>query len=327
VGGGTPSVLPASDLARILSALRRKFSFPDGIEVTVECNPGTVASERMAGETTGDFLRGLRDAGVNRLSFGVQSFDPGLLERLGRIHSPGQAERSVKEAQAAGIHNINVDLMFALPGQTMDLWSQSLDRALALGVPHISAYSLIVEPETPFAMWDGQGRLPRVSEDEEASMYQAVIARLGSEGYEHYEVSAFARPGYRSVHNQVYWRNEEYVGFGNGAASYVAGERFTREPRLERYIALAENSEDTVADRERLDRAGQMAETMMMSLRLAEGVDRTEFTRRFECDPLEPYGEAVAMFARAGLLAVTPESIALTERGFFVANEVWDAFV
>jgi oxygen-independent coproporphyrinogen-3 oxidase len=327
LGGGTPSVLPAASIARILNALRARFAFPSETEITVECNPGTVASERMAGETTEEFLGALRAAGVSRLSFGVQSFDSGLLKRLGRIHSPEQAERSVRLAQAAGFESINVDLMFALPGQTMAHWDATLDHALALGVPHISAYSLIVEPDTPFAMWDAGGRLPRPSEEEEAEMYTRVIERLAAGGFERYEVSAFARPGFRSTHNLVYWRNEEYIGFGNGATSYVSGERFSREPDLDAYMTLAESDAETVSDREHQDRDGEMNETMMMGLRLADGVNRAEFARRFGQDPLDRYAAAVARFEAAGLLNVTPCAIALSPRGFFLANEVWEAFV
>jgi len=326
-GGGTPSVLPASDIARILAALRARFALDGNAEVTVECNPGTIASERLAGETTGSFLTALRDAGVNRLSFGVQSFDAALLKRLGRIHSPEQAEQSVRMARAAGFESINVDLMFALPGQTMDHWRATLDHALALDVPHISAYSLIVEPETAFAMWDAEGRLPRPSEDEEAAMYRASMRCLEAAGFEQYEVSAFARPGFRSRHNQTYWRNEEYVGFGVGATSYVAGERFSREPGIGRYMSLAESGADTVRDREHLDVDGQMAETMMMGLRMADGVDRAAFARRFGRDPLDRYGETIARFEGAGLVRVTPRAVALTRHGFFLANEVWEAFV
>lgn len=326
-GGGTPSVLPARSIAAILDALRDRFAFPPDPEISVECNPGTIASERMAGETTRGFLTGLRAAGVSRLSFGVQSFDAGLLARLGRIHTPEQAEESVSLAQAAGFESINVDLMFALPGQTMAHWNATIDRALRLNVPHVSAYSLIVEPETPFAMWDAAGRLTRPSEDEEAEMYETVIRRLGAAGYEHYEVSAFARPGFRSEHNLVYWRNEEYVGFGNGATSYLEGERFSNEPRLDRYMALAEAESPTTAHREHLDLDGQMSETMMMGLRLADGVDRRRFAARFGVDPVERYPDEVARFERPGLLRVTPGAVALTHEGFFVANEVWEAFV
>jgi oxygen-independent coproporphyrinogen-3 oxidase len=326
-GGGTPSVLPATAIARILGALRTRFALRPDAEVTVECNPGTIASERMAGESTEAFLDGLREAGVSRLSFGVQSFDEALLKRLGRIHSPGQAELSVRLAQTAGFSSINVDLMFGLPGQTMAHWDASLDRALELGIPHISAYSLIVEPDTPFALWDAKGRLPRPSEEEEAAMYERVMDRLAAHGLEQYEVSAFARPGFRSEHNLVYWRNEHYVGFGNGATSYMAGTRFSREPSLDRYMALAEAGHDTVTDREHRDLSGEMAETMMMGLRLTEGVDRAVFARRFGQDPLDAYADPISRFASAGLLNVTLAAVALTRRGFFLANEVWEAFV
>ncbi len=326
-GGGTPSVLPATAIASILDDLRDRFPFDDGLEVTVECNPGTLASERMAGESTVGFLQGLRSAGVSRLSFGVQAFDAGLLARLGRIHSPEEAEDSVRMAQAAGFESINVDLMFALPGQSLEQWNATLDRALALNVPHISAYSLIVEPDTSFAMWNAAGSLPRPSEDDEVEMYEAVIRRLRAEGFEQYEVSAFARPGYRCEHNLVYWRNEEYVGFGNGATSYIGGERFSREPRLEEFMALAENDEGTTTERERLDPEGQMAETMMMGLRLVDGLDRQSFANRFGADPALHFRDTIARFEPAGMLRVTPTSVALTHRGFFMANEVWEAFV
>ena len=326
-GGGTPSVLPATAIAGILDDLRDVFAFRDGLEVTVECNPGTLASERMAGETTAGFLHGLRSAGVSRLSFGVQAFDAELLNRLGRIHSPEEAEESVRLAQSAGFESINVDLMFSLPGQSLEQWNATLDRALALNVPHLSAYSLIVEQDTPFAMWDAAGKLPRPTEDDEVEMYETVIRRLRNEGYEQYEVSAFARPGYRCEHNLVYWRNEEYVGFGNGATSYISGERFSREPRLEEFMALAEDDEGTTTERERLEPEGQMAETMMMGLRLADGVDRESFTRRFGFDPVEHYRDTIVRFETAGLVRVTPASVALTHRGFFMANEVWEAFV
>lgn len=326
-GGGTPSVLPAGRLLDILNTVRSTFALVPGAEITIECNPGTLASERMAGETSATFLARLRDGGVNRLSFGVQSLDASLLRVLGRIHSPEQALTSIQAAQDAGFENINVDLMFALPGQTIAQWEASLARAIAAGVPHISAYSLIVEPDTPFHQLDADGRLARPGEDSEADMYETAISTLTSAGYEHYEVSAFARPGYRCVQNRIYWRNEEYVGFGNGATSYVAGERFTRQPALETYMRMAETGKDTIVDRERLDRRGAMGETMMMGLRQLDGVERDPFIRRFGQDPVEAFAGEVAQLSAAGLIRVTDHAIAVTHRGLFLANDVWEAFV
>ncbi|HEY3413459.1 MAG TPA: radical SAM family heme chaperone HemW [Armatimonadota bacterium] len=326
-GGGTPSVLPASSIQRLMTALTGTFRLDADAEVTVECNPGTIASERMAGETTEAFLRHLKEAGVNRLSFGVQSLDAGLLKTLGRIHSPEQAIESVRLARDAGFANINIDLMFALPGQTRAQWADTLAGALALEPEHISAYSLIVEPDTPFALWDGQGRLPKVSQDDEAEMYETAIGTLTAAGYEHFEVSAFARPGKRSVHNAIYWRNEDYLGFGVGAASYTDGERSTREGRLESYVQLAETGKDTIVSRERLDRRGQMGETMMMGLRILDGVNREAFASRFGADPCAEFAGEIAALSRQGLLEVTPDAIRLTHRGLFLANEVWEAFV
>lgn len=327
IGGGTPSVLPASSIARILDAVRDRFDVTADAEITVECNPGTVASERMAGETTASFLGGLRNAGVNRLSFGVQSFDADVLRRLGRIHNPEQAVASVVAAREAGFDNINLDLMFALPGQTAAIWAETLRRALALETAHLSCYSLIVEPETPFHAWDAAGQLARPDNDEEAAMYETCIETLVSAGYEHYEVSSFARTGRRCRHNQVYWRNEEYVGFGVGAASYVDGVRFTRKPTVEDYLRSALTGADTVSEREVLDVRGSMGETMMLGLRLMEGVSRKRFAARFGRDPVDVWPAAISRLESQGLLAVTPERIALTRRGLLVANDVWEAFV
>lgn len=326
-GGGTPSVLPAGALTRILDTLRASFSISSDAEITVECNPGTIASERMAGETTDSFFAALHSSGVNRLSFGVQSFDSSLLKTLGRIHTPDQAERSVRLAQDAGFRNINVDLMFALPGQTMKHWEDTLEKALDLHVPHISAYSLIVEPETPFAVLNDNGELPRVPEETEAEMYEHVIRRLAECGYGHYEISAFARPGFQCRHNLVYWHNEQYIGFGVGAASYREATRFTRYASLEDYMGRAERGEYTIENSESLNTEGQMSETMMMALRLMDGVERAWFTRRFGVDPAKHYANVLRPLVKQGLLQVTDERIALTLQGAFVANIVWEAFV
>lgn len=326
-GGGTPSVLPAARIVAILDALRSVFCIQPDAEITVECNPGTLASERLAGETTESFLSSLFAAGVNRLSFGVQSLDPSLLRVLGRIHSPEQALASIHAAQHSGFANINVDLMFALPGQSSAQWEDSLAGVIATGVPHISAYSLIVEPETPFHQLDAEGRLPRPGEDAEADMYETAIATLKSAGFEHYEVSAFAKPGHRCRHNLIYWHNGEYIGFGNGATSYVRGDRFKREPALETYMRLAETGKETIVEREALDRRGAMGETMMMGLRLLDGVDRGGFAARFGRDPVEEFASDVARLEAGGLLCVTDKAVALTHRGLFLANDVWEAFV
>jgi oxygen-independent coproporphyrinogen-3 oxidase len=206
-------------------------------------------------------------------------------------------------------------------------WEDSLNRVIDTGVPHISAYSLIVEPGTPFHQLDEDGKLKRPDEDEEAGMYETAISTLVAAGYEQYEISAFAKPGFRCRHNQVYWRNQEYVGFGNGATSYVNGERFTREPGLESYVRLAETGRETTVEQERLDRRGSMGETMMMGLRFVDGINRNAFRQRFGEDPVDVYEADVAKFAAAGLVQVTDEAVALTHRGLFLANEVWEAFV
>lgn len=328
IGGGTPTVLSGDELAGLLAALRDHFALLPDAEVTVEANPGTIDAGKLAA---------LREAGVNRLSLGAQTFDAARLERLGRIHSPDDVRDGVAAARQAGFDNVSIDLIFGLPDQALADWEHDLDEAIALAPDHISAYSLIIEQGTPFHALYEAGRLPVPDDDVVADMLSVTRQRLAAAGFEPYEISNYAKPGRRSVHNQIYWRNEEYVGLGCGAVSYVGGRRemVVRDPM--RYIeALTEagtGAGDAVAagapaasvplaEAEAVDRGTAMAETVMLGLRLQEGLSDTDFRDRFGIGLLDTYQAAIERHTGLGLLEWDGERLRLTERGIGVANQV-----
>ncbi|MGE5560599.1 MAG: radical SAM family heme chaperone HemW [Chloroflexota bacterium] len=331
VGGGTPTVLPPADLADIIDACLRRFRFSragsdvDALEVTVEANPGTV---------TVDGLARLRAAGANRLSLGVQSFDRTLLAELGRIHSAADACAAVAAARAAGFANINLDLMFALPGQTLAQWTGTLDLAIALEPEHISAYSLIVEEGTPFYDRDRRGELARPDEETEAAMYEAAIARLTAAGYHHYEISNFARPGREARHNLIYWHNDDYLGLGLGAWSYLprdaAGGR-VRDANPRDLTAYCESLErgrlPARVDGEMPARRHELTETIIMGLRLIDGLDLEAFCERFNIALDDAYPGVRRDLEALGLVEVVDNRLRLTRRGLLLANRVFAAFV
>lgn len=318
-GGGTPTAIPANDEAALLQAVRESLPVTNDAEITTEANPGTAD---IAG------LDVLRRAGFNRISFGVQSFDAGLLKTLDRIHSAGEAREAVKAARAAGFGNVSVDLMFGLPRQTMAQWHDTLNAALELGTDHISLYSLIVEEGTGFATLAGKGRLPLPEDDLVAEMYQLAIDTAAGAGLAQYEISNFARPGYECRHNIHYWRNDPYYGFGAGAVGYLDDVRRTNRKLPAEYAGAVERGEDLVLEAEELTPSQQMAETIMLGLRLTrEGVDCRRFARRFGVDPREVYSCQVERFTKLGLLEAAGDTLRLTPRGVFLGNEVMQEFV
>lgn len=355
LGGGTPTMLEGRHLAAVIAGARRHFAVAADAEVTTEANPGTIDFE-------GDKLKLAYDAGANRISFGVQARQPHLLERLGRIHTPGQVEQAVLAARAAGFGNINLDIMYGLPGQTPAEFRETVDWALSLGPTHISAYSLIVEEGTPFFVDHEAGRLPLPPEEAEEEMFAQGKAMLEAAGFEHYEVSNFARPGFRSRHNQVYWRNEPYLGLGCGAHSFLElkeplpnlgaprprltasrvqggagvatapgrpGQRYRfwnlRTPAA--YRGALERGDWPVEAGEAIDRPGEMGETMMLGLRLLEGVSRERFAARFGVALDDVYGPTVARLTAGGLLEEADGYVRLTPRGLRLGNQVWQEFL
>jgi oxygen-independent coproporphyrinogen-3 oxidase len=313
-GGGTPSLLTVEQIKRLLSACREAFAVDEQAEITLEANPGTLSSEQ---------LTGLRAAGINRLSLGSQSFDAELLHTLGRIHSPEEIVQALSNARAAGFRSINLDFMFGLPGQTMNHWKTTLDRALTLHPEHFSLYSLIIEEGTLFYTWTNEGQIIPGDEDLCADMYEYADERLQAEGYENYEISNWALPGYQSRHNLTYWQNLPYIGMGAGAHSFFGGRRFSNVLDPQEYIRLLKKQQRPEADGEFIDRIQEMSETAFLGLRTAQGLHLPTFEERF-AEPFTQFvGTRLHLVEEAGLLEYEHEWIRLSKRGRLLGNEVF----
>jgi len=317
-GGGTPTFLQGEHLAAILRTVQDNFAVAPNAEISSEANPGSSDATKFAA---------MRAAGFSRLSIGVQSFDDGLLIALDRFHTAGEAERALQAARDAGFTNLNLDLMFGLPKQNLPLWEATLERALALGTEHLSLYALTLEPGTRFERLEAGGKLDLPDEDVELSMYERSIALLTAAGLEHYEVSNFARPGHRSQHNQVYWRNEEYLGIGPGAVSYLDGRRWKRERLPARYNAKVEAGADLAVESECLNAEGALGETMMLGLRLRDGLPLQSVRERFAVEPLTHFAPQIARLQAEGLLTLAEDTLRLTHRGLLFANDALGVFL
>lgn len=318
LGGGTPNAYDAARLCGLVAKVREQFVGPEPTEITVEVNPELVRA---------DDFRSYRDAGVTRLSIGVQSFDDREVRTLGRKHSLLDVERAVSWARDAAIPSVNVDLIFAVPGQTPRSWRASLQRAIALGVDHISTYGLTIEEGTPYARAYAREPHRFLDDAAEAVLYEIAMDELSAAGYEQYEISNFARPGHRSAHNENYWRNGDYVGIGVGAASYVAGVRSTHTRSLSGYVEAALAGTPIPGESERLEGARRAGEAMMLALRTAQGVGLRAFKERYDIDVSTFYAPAIRAYTAAGLLERRDGFVRLTRRGRFFANDVCAAFL
>ena len=329
-GGGTPSYLPEGSLGMLLDAVRGACRLDGGAEITAEANPDDLHAGKLAS---------LLDAGVSRLSIGVQSLDDDLLRLLGRRHSAHEALDAFRAARSAGFDNVSIDLMYGLPDQTLGQWGATLDTALDMGPSHISMYCLTLEGGTPMERDAAAGRIPVPDGDLAADMYLVAEVQSAEAGYRHYEISNWAIPGRESRHNLVYWRNRPFLGVGPGAHSYLDGHRFhnIRSPR--EYIRRLAPGEPgprpgvrlfegipVVEAAEPVDRRLEMAETMMMGLRLDTGVDPGQFAARFGESPGESYGEVIEELQDDGLLETGSDRIVLTPRGRLLGNEVFSRF-
>jgi oxygen-independent coproporphyrinogen-3 oxidase len=318
LGGGTPNTYAPDRIAALVGLLRARFALPAGAEVTIELNPDLELCEGFAA---------YRAAGIDRASFGVQSFVLEELRTLGRRHTPGDVAEAVRRVRDAGFANVSLDLIFAVPGQTVASWRQSLDAALALEPEHISTYGLTVEEGTPYARWFEREPGRFTSQDIEAELYAEAIERLTGAGYEQYEISNFAKPGRRSAHNANYWANGEYLGLGVGAASYLGGVRSVRTRDLSAYCDAALAGVPVQVEAEQLTGDARTGEAVMLALRTAEGVELAAFAERYAVDFGERYREVLEQMRTAGMLEVTTTHVRLTARGRFVANDVCAAFV
>ena len=307
-GGGTPSLVPAEYIAMQLDRLRAVAPIARDAEITLEANPGTLTAQKL------DIWL---HAGVNRLSLGVQSFDDALLKRLGRIHSADEAEAAVHMARRAGFGNISLDLMYALPEQSLAAWRDTLDRAAALPVRHISAYSLIVEPDTEMARRVARGEAAVPDEDLVNEMQRMATARLHRAGLERYEISNYARAGFESRHNMTYWTGGEYLGLGSAAHSLLNSERFENPPELARYI-----SGERRLNAHALSTAERREEAIMLETRTCRGLDMVSWRQRFGDDFERTHPRAIAKLERYGLIELTDGCLRLTEPGMELQDSV-----
>ena len=320
LGGGTPNTLETAQLLGLIEHLRQRFA-PAGFgEATIELNPDLDLCSEAA-------FASYRGAGIDRFSFGVQSFARAELATLGRRHAPADVGEAVRRARAAGIGNVSLDLIFATPGQNAESWRRTLGAALDLEPDHISTYGLTIEAGTPFADWYARRPGDFPANDAEADLYGIAIDVLEDAGFEHYEISNFARPGKRCAHNANYWENGEYLGLGVGAASYLDGLRSVHVRELETYIAAVAAGGPIPSDGERLEGAARAGEATMLALRTAEGVDVAAFAERYRVDFHAFYGPVIEQLRDQGMLDVTPARVRLTRRGRFLANDVCGAFV
>jgi oxygen-independent coproporphyrinogen III oxidase len=315
-GGGTPGLWRADCVERVIREVARHFDAPS--EITVEANPDDLPIDHLAR---------LRDAGVNRLSIGVQSLQPRHLHTLGRLHGADEAARCVEDARAMGFDNLSLDLMFALPAQTMGELDRDLAGLLGFEPDHLSVYNLTVEERTPFGAMKRDGLLAFPEDGVAAEMYEIVIARLERAGYKHYEVSSFARPGRAAVHNTLYWTGGEYLGLGCSAHSHVrtpeGGARFSNVRSVDKYFA----AEDPLIMREDLSASALEREAVWLGLRLLDGVDRAAHAARFGRDPIDCHAEEVRRLTNEGLVNVTAERLRLTRKGLLFADEVGARFL
>ncbi|GAB6933185.1 radical SAM family heme chaperone HemW [Calditerricola satsumensis] len=318
VGGGTPTLLSARQLERLLTILHRHADLSGCLEFTMEANPETVDNAK---------LRVLAAGGVTRLSFGVQAFQDHLLAAIGRTHTAADAVRAVRLARQAGFHNLSIDLMLGLPGQTLADVRASLEAAFALDLPHLSAYSLKVEEQTVFYRQWVRGELHLPPEEEEAAMYLTVLEETAKRGLQQYEVSNFARPGYASLHNQVYWRNEPYYGVGVGAHGYVGGVRYANVGTLHRYLKAVAERGLPRAETHVVTPREAMEETMFLGLRLTEGVSHARFRRRHGVAMEAVFGPVIAELVGKGLLERDARGVRLTRDGLLLGNEVFARFL
>ena len=313
MGGGTPTILPHLQLKRILQTVRQNFNLTLDCEITIEANPATIKLET---------LQEIRSAGYNRISIGVQSFDEKELQLLERVHNEEEIHSTVHRARAANFKNLSMDLMFALPDQTIEKWQSHLKQAIAKNPDHLSTYNLTIEPATAFFKLHEKGKLCLPHEDIQLEMYKITIQALEDAGYTQYEISNFSKPGMESQHNINYWNNGEYLGVGAGASSYLNGERFKNVNLPSIYIREIETKSNAIDTRERLEPLQAMGETLMLGLRLLKGISIDVFENRFQVSFQKVYGKAVESLLNQELITFNQNRIALSRKGLFLADSV-----
>ena len=318
VGGGTPSVISPKLLGEVMDCIFSQYTVDRDAEITIEANPGTIDKEK---------LTEYKAMGFNRISMGVQAWQDRLLRTLGRIHDQKTFLENYDLVRKAGFQNINLDFMFSLPEQTLKDWQETLENAVKLDPTHLSCYGLILEEGTPFARLAQQGALTFPDEETDRAMYRLTNDILCQGGYERYEISNFAKKGMECRHNLVYWKDEEYIGFGLGAHSYFLSERFCNTSDFSKYIQGKGNYDQIQEEREWIGKDLEMAEFMFMGLRLTKGVEKERFFRRFHRTMEEVYGPVLEKLQEQGLLRNVHHRVFLTERGLDISNYVFEKFL
>ncbi|MCR4455842.1 radical SAM family heme chaperone HemW [Aeromonas salmonicida] len=316
VGGGTPTALNIEQLNKLLTAINRIFTIEG--EFSFEANPDELTFEKV---------KLLKAFGVNRISMGVQTFKPELLEILGRTHKTEDIYDAVRNARDVGIESISLDLMYHLPQQTLEDFEKSLNLAMEMDIDHISSYGLILEPKTQFYNMYRKGHLKLPNEDLGAEMYQTLMHKIEDSRFHQYEISNFAIDGHESEHNKVYWKNEEYYGFGAGASGYTNGVRYTNVNPVNHYIKAITNQEDPILTETRPTTNEQMEEEMFLGLRLNCGVNKNKFNEKFNTTIDQIFGQTIISLKNRKLIEETQDYIYLTERGKVIGNEVFEAFL
>lgn len=314
IGGGTPSVLPADQLEKLLTHLTKNLDLEELEEFTVEANPS---------DLTDEVLTVLAQSPVNRISLGVQSFDDKLLKKIGRTHTEAQVYSSIERLRAAGFENITIDLIYGLPNQTMEMVERDVQKFLDLDLPHVALYSLILEDHTVFMNRQRRGRLRLPSDDRNADMYEYIIETLTAKGYSHYEVSNFGKIGYESKHNMTYWDNAEYYGIGAGASGYLEGIRYKNHGPVHHYL----REENKRVNEEVLTRKQRIEEEMFLGLRKKNGVSIERFHKKFGQTLEEVYGMIIEELTFQKMLFEADGRIQMTEKGFELGNEVFERFL
>ena len=317
IGGGTPTALSASQLEVLLNGLTKNLDLSALEELTIEANPGDLDADKIAV---------LKNSAVNRVSLGVQTFDDKMLKKIGRSHLEKDIYENIDRLKLAGFDNISIDLIYALPGQTMEQVKDNVAKAIGLDIPHMSLYSLILENHTVFMNRMRRGKLPLPKEELEAEMFEYIIAELEKSGFEHYEISNFSKPGFESRHNLMYWDNAEYYGIGAGASGYVNGVRYKNHGPIRHYLTAVEEGNARITE-EHLSQKEQMEEEMFLGLRKKSGVSMTRFEEKFG-RPFEGlYGEIVRDLVQQGLMQIEGDRVRMTKRGLFLGDTVAERFI
>ena len=317
IGGGTPTALSASQLEVLLDGLTKNLDLSMLEELTIEANPGDLDADKIAI---------LKNSAVNRVSLGVQTFDDKMLKKIGRSHLEKDIYENIDRLKLAGFDNISIDLIYALPGQTMDQVKDNVAKAIALDIPHMSLYSLILENHTVFMNRMRRGKLPLPKEELEAEMFEYIIAELERAGFEHYEISNFSKPGFESRHNLMYWNNAEYYGIGAGASGYVNGVRYKNHGPIRHYLKAVEEGNARINE-EHLSQREQMEEEMFLGLRKKTGVSMKRFEEKFGTSFDNLYGQVVRDLCHQGLLQVEGQQIRMTKKGLFLGDTVAERFI